>query len=201
MLARFWPKARRGRRASLRRRTRETDVRVSVDLDREDGTRIDTGIGFYDHMLEQLARHGGFRLELRCRGDLEVDEHHTVEDTALVLGGALRRALGDKRGIGRYGFLLPMDEALAHIAVDVGGRPYLVFEGEFRRETVGGLPTELVPHFFRSFGEALGATIHLKLQGENAHHMIEAAFKGLGRALRQCFARVGGEVPSTKGVI
>jgi imidazoleglycerol phosphate dehydratase HisB len=204
MLERIWPRGKRQaapRRATVTRRTRETDIRVTVCLDRPAGTRIATGIGFYDHMLEQLARHGGFGLQLVCRGDLQVDEHHTVEDTAIVLGQALRKALGDKHGIGRYGFLLPMDEALAHVAVDVGGRSYLVFEGCFRREFVGGLPTEMVPHFFRSFAEALGATIHISLRGENTHHMVEAAFKGLGRTLRQCFARVDDTLPSTKGVL
>lgn len=189
------------RRATVERRTRETAITARLDLDAEDPIRIATGIGFFDHMLEQLARHGGFALELECRGDLEVDEHHTVEDTALVLGAAIGQALGDKRGIGRYGFLLPMDESLAHVAIDVGGRSYLVFEGEFRREAVGGLPTELVPHFFRSLADSLGATIHLKLTGENAHHMIEAAFKGVGRSLRQCFAVSGSALPSTKGVL
>lgn len=187
--------------AEVVRNTRETAITARVNLAAEDPIRIATGIGFFDHMLEQLARHGGFALDLECRGDLEIDEHHTVEDTALVLGAALRQALGDKRGIGRYGFLLPMDESLAHVAIDVGGRSYLVFEGEFQREAVGGLPTELVPHFFRSLADALGATIHLKLTGENAHHMIEAAFKGVGRSLRQCFAVSGDALPSTKGVL
>ncbi len=152
-------------------------------------------------MLEQVARHGGFALELDCRGDLEIDEHHTVEDCALALGQALREALGDKRGIARYGFLLPMDEARAQVAIDLSGRPYAVFEGSFRRERVGGLPTELVPHFFRSLGESLGAAIHVQVQGENTHHMVEACFKGVGRALRQAFRVEGTELPSTKGVL
>jgi len=189
------------RRASLRRTTRETDIEVSLDLDAGSPVAIDTGIGFYDHMLEQVARHGGFALELRCRGDLEVDEHHTVEDCALALGQALREALGDKRGIARYGFLLPMDESLAKVAIDLSGRPYAVFEGRFGRETVGGLPTELVPHFFRSLSDSLGAAIHVGVSGENSHHMIEACFKGLGRALRQAVRREGDELPSSKGVL
>ena len=152
-------------------------------------------------MLEQIARHGGFALSLRCRGDLHVDEHHTVEDCALALGEALRRALGDKRGIARFGFVLPMDEAQAQVAIDLSGRPYAVFHGTFGRERVGELPTELVPHFFRSLGEGLGAAIHVEVRGENAHHMIEACFKGLGRALRQAIRVEGGAVPSSKGVL
>jgi len=189
------------RRAAVTRRTNETDVQVEVDLDRPGPPQIETGIGFFDHMLEQLGKHGGFELNVRCSGDLRVDEHHTVEDVALALGEALRQALGDKRGIQRYGFLLPMDEAVAQISVDLGGRPYLVFDGEFPRERVGELPTELVPHFFRSLSEALGAAIQIRVQGDNAHHMVEACFKGVARTLRQAFVRNGKELPSTKGVL
>jgi len=189
----------RPRTASVRRKTRETDVRVDVDLDREAEPKARTGIGFFDHMLEQLGKHGGFALEIECRGDLEIDEHHTVEDVALTLGEALKRALGDKRGLERYGFLLPMDEADAEVSIDLGGRPYLVFEGRFTRERVGELPTELVPHFFRSLSESLGAAVHIRLRGENNHHMVEAAFKGVARALRQAIARTGDVLPSTKG--
>jgi len=189
----------RPRTAVVERKTRETEIRVELDLDREAEPVARTGIGFFDHMLEQIGKHGGFALEVECRGDLEVDEHHTVEDVALALGEALKRALGDKRGIGRYGFLLPMDEADAQVAIDLGGRPYLVFEGTFARERVGDLPTELVPHFFRSLAESLGANIHVRLRGDNAHHMIEAAFKGLARTLRQAIARQGDTLPSTKG--
>ncbi|HUF72399.1 MAG TPA: imidazoleglycerol-phosphate dehydratase HisB [Gammaproteobacteria bacterium] len=189
----------RPRRASVERKTRETDIRVSVDLDRAEDPRISTGIGFFDHMLEQLGKHGGFELEVDCAGDLEVDEHHTIEDVALALGQALKAALGDKRGIARYGFLLPMDEAEAQIAIDLSGRPYAVFEGEFPRESVGGLPTELVRHFFRSLAESLGAAVHVSVRGENAHHMVEACFKGVARALRQAFSREGSDLPSTKG--
>ena len=183
------------------RRTKETDISVAVNLDRESPVSISTGIGFFDHMLEQVARHGGFSLELACTGDLGVDEHHTVEDCALALGQALRDALGDKRGIGRYGFVLPMDEALAQVAIDLSGRPYAVFTGRFGRESVGGLPTELVPHFFRSLADSLGAAIHVEVRGENAHHMIEACFKGVGRALRRAIRVRGGELPSTKGLL
>jgi imidazoleglycerol-phosphate dehydratase/histidinol-phosphatase len=189
------------RRASVRRTTRETDVAVDVDLTREGPIHVSTGLGFFDHMLEQVARHGGFALELRCKGDLNIDEHHTVEDCALALGAALRDALGDKRGIARYGFLLAMDESAAEIALDICGRPYFVWEGRFDRERVGELPTELVPHFFRSFADALGAALHLKVRGTNSHHMIEACFKGLGRSLRQAIRLEGRELPSTKGVL
>jgi imidazoleglycerol-phosphate dehydratase/histidinol-phosphatase len=152
-------------------------------------------------MLDQVAKHGGFALTLECDGDLEVDEHHTVEDVALALGEALRAALGDKRGIGRFGFLLPMDETEARISLDLSGRPYLVFEGVFPRPEVGGLPTELVPHFFRSISDSLGANLHISVRGENTHHMVEACFKGFGRTLRQALARSGNALPSTKGTL
>ncbi|MBN1239578.1 MAG: bifunctional histidinol-phosphatase/imidazoleglycerol-phosphate dehydratase HisB [Gammaproteobacteria bacterium] len=187
------------RTARAHRRTRETDIEVEVDLDREADPVIATGLGFFDHMLEQVGKHGGFALRVTCRGDLEVDEHHTVEDVALTLGQALRQALGDKRGIGRYGFLLPMDETDAEVAIDLGGRPYLVFEGQFPRDRVGDLPTELVPHFFRSLAESLGAAVHVRVRGENAHHMVEACFKGVARTLRQALVRSGDALPSTKG--
>jgi imidazoleglycerol-phosphate dehydratase / histidinol-phosphatase len=189
------------RTARVHRVTKETDIAVSVNLDRAAPVTITTGIGFFDHMLEQVARHGGFALELACKGDLAVDEHHTVEDCALALGQALREALGDKRGIARYGFLLPMDEARAQVAIDLSGRAYAVFEGRFAREAVGGLPTELVPHFFRSLAESLGAAIHVQVTGDNTHHMVEACFKGVGRALRQALRIEGTELPSSKGVL
>ncbi|HTQ36098.1 MAG TPA: bifunctional histidinol-phosphatase/imidazoleglycerol-phosphate dehydratase HisB [Steroidobacteraceae bacterium] len=189
------------RRSTVERRTRETAIRVAVDLDAESPIRVTTGIGFFDHMLEQLAKHGGFALQLECRGDLHIDEHHTVEDCALALGEALRKALGDKRGIARYGFLLPMDEARVQVAIDLSGRPYAVWEGKFARNEVGGLPTELVPHFFRSLAESLGAAVHVGVTGDNTHHMIEACFKGVGRALRMALRREGAELPSTKGVL
>ena len=191
----------RPRRAAVNRKTRETDIAVAVDLDRSGSARIATGIGFFDHMLEQLSKHGGFELRVTCRGDLDVDEHHTVEDVAIAIGQALKEALGDKRGIGRYGFLLPMDEAEARVAIDLSGRGYAVFEGKFPRADVGGLPTELVVHFFRSLGDALGAAIQISVRGENAHHMVEACFKGVARALRQAIARTGRELPTTKGML
>jgi imidazoleglycerol phosphate dehydratase HisB len=189
------------RRAELTRETGETRVQVRVDLDGTAPVRVATGIGFFDHMLEALATHGGFSVDLEAQGDLEVDEHHTVEDCALALGEALKRALGTKHGIARYGFLLPMDESLAQVAIDLSGRPYAVFSGVFPRDAVGGLPTELVPHFFRSLSQSLGAAIHVSVTGENTHHMIEACFKGVGRSLRQAIRREGVEVPSTKGVL
>ena len=189
------------RKAEVRRRTKETDILVAVNLDATAPVSISTGIGFFDHMLEQLAKHGGFSLELKCQGDLQIDEHHTVEDCALALGEGLRMALGDKLGIARYGFVLPMDEAQVRVAIDLSGRAYGVFEGKFNRESVGGLPTELVSHFFRSLAESLKAAVHVIITGENTYHMIEACFKGTGRALRQAFRREGGELPSTKGVL
>lgn len=199
-----WPAAVQtltARRAEVVRRTRETEIEVRVNLDSPTPVRIATGIGFFDHMLEQLAKHGGFALELSCQGDLRVDEHHTVEDCALALGEALRRALGSKRGIARYGFLLPMDEAQAQVAIDLSGRAYSQFSARFNRESVGGLPTELVPHFFRSLADALAAAVHVNVTGENTHHMIEGCFKGVGRALRQALRREDRELPSTKGVL
>ena len=189
----------RPRTATVHRRTKETDIRVAVDLDSEAEPRAKTGLGFFDHMLEQLGKHGGFKLDVQCAGDLHIDEHHTVEDVALTLGQALREALGDKRGIQRYGFLLPMDEADAEVSVDLGGRPFLVFEAKFARDRVGDLPTELVPHFFRSLAETLGAAIHVRVRGENTHHMVEVCFKAVARALRQAFKRQGDELPTTKG--
>ena len=189
----------RPRSATVHRRTKETDIRVAVDLDSEAEPRAKTGLGFFDHMLEQLGKHGGFKLDVQCAGDLHIDEHHTVEDVALTLGQALREALGDKRGIQRYGFLLPMDEADAEVSVDLGGRPFLVFEAKFARDVVGDLPTELVPHFFRSLAETLGAAIHVRVRGENTHHMVEVTYKAVARALRQAFKRQGDELPTTKG--
>jgi imidazoleglycerol-phosphate dehydratase/histidinol-phosphatase len=191
----------RARCARVHRRTKETAIQVDVDLSREGPSSIVTGLGFFDHMLEQIAKHGGFALDLRCTGDLGVDEHHTVEDCALAFGAALREALGDKRGMARYGFLLAMDEAEAQVALDISGRPYFVWEGSFNRERVGELPTELVPHFFRSFAEALGAALHISVRGENSHHMIESCFKGVGRTLRQAIRLEGAGVPSTKGTL
>jgi len=189
------------RRATVQRNTRETRIRVEVDLDRTAEPQTHTGLPFFDHMLEQIGKHGGFALSVQAEGDLHIDEHHTIEDTGLALGQALREALGDKRGIGRYGFTLPMDETLASAALDFSGRPYFVFEGEFKRERVGDMATELVPHFFRSLCDASGLNLHLSVRGDNDHHKVEACFKALARALRQALPRQGTALPSTKGAL
>lgn len=195
------PGARPERLFSARRATKETSIDATVNLDAPNFLKIETGIGFFDHMLSQVAAHGGFGLELHCKGDLEIDQHHTIEDCALTLGEALRGALGDKRNIARFGFSAPLDEALASVVVDLSGRPYAVFEGVLPAPMVGELSAEMVPHFYRSLATALGAAIHVKVQGENAHHMTEASFKALGRALRQAFRTEGQGIPSTKGVL
>ena len=187
--------------ANVVRKTNETAIEVAVDLDDAAKPDIATGLGFFDHMLEQLGTHGGFALRLRCAGDLHIDEHHTVEDCALALGQALREALGNKRGIGRYGFVLPMDETQASATLDLSGRPYFLFEGSFARERVGDLPTELVPHFFQSMCQSAGITLHLAVRGDNAHHQVEACFKVVARALRIALRREGDALPSSKGVL
>ncbi len=187
--------------ARIERSTNETSISVAVNLDSANTIQINTGIGFYDHMLEQIARHGDFGLVLQCDGDLEVDEHHTVEDTAICLGNALREALGNKLGIGRYGFLLPMDESEAKVSIDLSGRAAFHFSADFPRDHVGELSTEMVEHFFHSLAESLGAALHIEVRGENTHHMIEACFKSVGRVLRPALARSGTELPSTKGTL
>ena len=185
------------------RKTNETDISVRVNLDDVTQTKIETGIGFYDHMLEQIAKHGGMGLTLSCEGDLHIDAHHTVEDTALAFGSALKQALGDKAGIGRYGYVIPMDETQAQVAIDLSGRPAAVFKGEFPTDHVGDFPVEMCPHFFESLAQTLGAAIHIDVKGDNSHHMIEACFKGVGRALRPALGIVGNsnEIPSTKGTL
>jgi imidazoleglycerol-phosphate dehydratase / histidinol-phosphatase len=185
----------------VERNTRETRIKVEVNLDRPKPVAIRTGIGFFDHMLEQIASHGGFSLALDCQGDLEVDEHHTVEDCALALGQAIDQALADRAGMGRYGFTLPMDESLARVAIDLSGRPAFVLNGQFPRESVGGLHTEMVSHFFASLAQTLKCAIHIDLSGENTHHLVEACFKGVGRALRPALARTDTGIPSTKGML
>ena len=187
------------RRARVERKTNETDISVSVNLDRDAPVSISTGIGFYDHMLEQIAKHGGFALSVECAGDLQIDDHHTVEDTALCLGAALRKALGDKLGVGRYGFVVPMDESEARVSIDLSGRARYVFNGTFPTERVGEMATEMVQHFFLSLSDSLGAALHIEVSGENSHHMVEACFKSVGRALRQAIRRDGNAMPSTKG--
>ncbi|GAC1582708.1 MAG: hypothetical protein NVS3B5_17130 [Sphingomicrobium sp.] len=191
------------RRAELVRDTKETRIAVAIDLDRPDPRHISTGIGFYDHMLDQVAAHGGFSLTLACTGDLDIDPHHSVEDIALALGAALREALGDKRGIGRFGFVLPMDEVRAEVLVDLSGRAFCKFEGSFDTPDVGGLPTQMVPHIFRSLADSMACAIHVKVQGDNDHHKVEGCFKAFGRALRMGFAieGQGDALPSTKGVL
>lgn len=191
----------RPRRAVVNRDTNETQIRVEVDLEASGGNEISTGIGFFDHMLDQIAAHGDFRLLLNCKGDLEIDEHHTVEDCALALGQALDQALGERRGIGRYGFVLPMDESLAEVAIDLSGRPVFEFTADFPRDMVGGMSTEMVRHFFASLSQSLRCALHMKVSGENTHHMVEGLFKGAGRALRPALARQGTDLPSTKGVL
>ncbi|WP_438997048.1 histidinol-phosphate transaminase [Candidatus Puniceispirillum sp.] len=183
------------------RTTSETAISVSVNLDKASPVNISTGIGFYDHMLDQIAKHGGFSLEVECDGDLHIDAHHTVEDCAIALGQAIRTALGDKRGINRYGFMLPMDETLVTVALDLSGRFYLDFKADFPATHVGDLPTDMVPHFFYSLAEHMQANLHISVTGENAHHMVEACFKGFGRTIRQAVRREGSELPSTKGVL
>jgi len=189
------------RRAEISRDTKETKIAVAVDLDRASPRKIDTGIAFYDHMLDQVAAHGGFSLILSCDGDLDIDGHHSVEDCAIALGSALKQALGDKRGIGRFGFALPMDEAEAQVLIDLSGRPFSKFEGEFEASHIGAYPTEMTEHVFRSFADGMGAAIHVKVDGENDHHKTEACFKAFGRALRQAIAVEGSALPSTKGVL
>ncbi len=185
--------------ATVIRKTNETAISVRVNLDAVAPVRIRTGIGFYDHMLDQIAKHGGFSLEIECDGDLHIDAHHSVEDCAIALGQAIRQALGDKRGIGRYGFFLPMDESQVKVALDFGGRFYLDFKADFPESHVGDLPTDMVPHVFYSLAENMQANLHIAVTGENTHHMVEACFKGFGRALRQAIRRDGDEMPSTKG--
>ncbi len=189
------------RMATVERNTSETRIQLTVNLDTEGPQDIATGIGFFDHMLEQISRHGGFALRVRCDGDLDIDEHHTVEDVAICLGTALRAALDDKRGIARYGFLLPMDESEAQICVDLSGRTNLVFEADFPRDTVGEMSTEMVRHFFASLAEALRAAVHVRVTGENTHHMVEACFKGVGRCLRQAVRVESQSLPTTKGLL
>jgi histidinol-phosphate aminotransferase/imidazoleglycerol-phosphate dehydratase/histidinol-phosphatase len=189
------------RRAEAVRDTKETQIAVAVDLDSPAPRRIATGIPFYDHMLDQVAAHAGFSLILSCDGDLDIDAHHSVEDCAIAFGTALSRALGDRRGIGRFGFSLPMDETEAHVLIDLSGRPYSVFEGSFEASHIGAYPTEMTPHVFRSLADSLGAAIHVKVTGANDHHKTEACFKAFGRALRQAVRREGDALPSTKGVL
>ena len=187
--------------AEVRRTTKETDIYIKVDLDGSGKCDISTGLGFFDHMLEQIGKHGSLDLTIRVKGDLEVDEHHTIEDTALALGECLAKALGDKRGIERYGYCLPMDDCLCQVALDFGGRPWLVWDAEFKREKIGEMPTEMFLHFFKSLSDAAKMNLNIKAEGQNEHHKIEGIFKALARAIKMAVKRdiYHYEVPSSKG--
>jgi len=192
------------RTATIARNTKETQISVELNLDGRGRADIHTGLGFFDHMLDQVAKHSGADLTIRVQGDLHIDEHHTIEDTALALGEAYRRALGDKRGISRYGFLLPMDEALAQVAIDFSGRPWLVWDADFRREKIGDMPTEMFFHFFKSFSDTALCNLNVKVEGDNEHHKIEAIFKAFAKAIKMAVRRDSKELdnlPSTKGVL
>ena len=191
------------RRATVRRTTKETDIFVEVNLDGHGRTEISTGLGFFDHMLDQIGKHSGMDLTVRVKGDLEVDEHHTIEDTAIALGEALSKALGDKRGIERYGYCLPMDDCLCSVALDFGGRPWLVWDAEFRREKVGDMPTVMFLHFFKSLSDAARMNLNIRAEGVNEHHKIEGIFKALARSIKMAIRRdiYRFELPSTKGAL
>ena len=191
------------RTAEVQRTTKETDILVRVDLDGSGRCDIQTGLGFFDHMLEQIGKHGQIDLTVRCNGDLHVDEHHTIEDTALALGECLLKALGDKRGIERYGYCLPMDDCLCNVALDFGGRPWLVWDAEFNREKIGEMPTEMFLHFFKSLSDAAKMNLNIRADGQNEHHKIEGIFKALARSLKMAVRRdvYHYELPSTKGTL
>ena len=191
------------RRATIRRTTKETDIFVEVNLDGHGRTEISTGLGFFDHMLDQIGKHSGIDLTVRVKGDLEVDEHHTIEDTAIALGEALLKALGDKRGIERYGYCLPLDDCLCSVALDFGGRPWLVWDAAFHREKVGDMPTEMFLHFFKSLSDAARMNLNIKAEGTNEHHKIEGIFKALARSIKMAIRRdiYRYELPSTKGAL
>ena len=191
------------RKAVVKRTTKETDILIELNLDGSGKCNISTGLKFFDHMLEQIGRHSGSDLTIQVKGDLEVDEHHTIEDTALALGEALKKAIGDKRGIERYGFYLPMDDCLCSVALDFGGRPWLVYQADFKREYVGDLPTEMLLHFFKSLSDAAAMNLNIKAEGDNEHHKIEGIFKALAKAIKMAVKRdiYQYELPSTKGVL
>ncbi len=189
------------RLAVVNRKTKETEIQIRLSLDSNGKSEIKTGLAFFDHMLDQLARHGGLDISLQVKGDLNVDEHHTIEDTALALGEAFTKALGDKRGLLRYGFTLPMDDCLAQVAIDFGGRPWLVWEAIFAREKIGDMPTEMFFHFFKSFSDTAKCNLNIKAEGGNEHHKIESIFKAFAKAVKMAVRVEGIELPSTKGVL
>jgi len=191
------------RSVEVRRATAETDIRVWLNVDGSGENKLNTGLSFFDHMLEQIARHGNMDLEVEVKGDLHVDEHHTIEDTAIVLGDAFAQVLADKRGMERYGFTLPMDDCLAQVAIDFGGRPWLVWEAEFKREKIGDMPTEMFYHFFKSFSDGARANLNIKAEGTNEHHKIESIFKALAKAIKAAVKRDPEKMilPSTKGML
>jgi len=188
----------------ITRKTNETSINIAINLDGNGNTEISTGLGFFDHMLDQIGRHAGIDLKIQVDGDLHVDEHHTIEDTAITLGEAFFRAMGDKKGINRYGFLLPMDDSLAQVAIDFGGRPWLVWEADFNREKIGDVPTEMFYHFFKSFSDASKCNLNIKVEGDNEHHKIEAIFKAFAKSIKLAVKRNKDEMnklPSTKGLL
>jgi imidazoleglycerol-phosphate dehydratase / histidinol-phosphatase len=191
------------RKASIRRTTKETNIAITVNLNGTGKSKISTGLGFFDHMLDQVARHGLIDLEINVKGDLHIDEHHTIEDTALALGDAFQQALGDKKGIERYGFFLPMDDCLAQVAIDFGGRPWLVWDAEFKREKIGEMPTEMFYHFFKSFSDTSKCNLNIKAEGTNEHHKIEAIFKAFAKAIKMAVRKdpFNDQLPSTKGTL
>ncbi|TGE18090.1 bifunctional histidinol-phosphatase/imidazoleglycerol-phosphate dehydratase HisB [Hymenobacter elongatus] len=191
------------RRAIVQRDTNETKIRIELNLDGAGRPEMHTGLGFFDHMLDQLSKHSGVDMKIQVQGDLHIDEHHTIEDTAIALGEAFTQALGDKRGLARYGFLLPMDDVLAQAAIDFSGRPWIVWEAEFKRERVGDMPCELFYHFFKSFSDAARCNLNIKCEGQNEHHKIEAIFKAVAKAIKMALVRDAGkmEIPSTKGIL
>jgi imidazoleglycerol phosphate dehydratase HisB len=190
------------RTARIHRKTSETDILIELNLDRRDQSTFSTGLGFFDHMLEQISKHGNVGLKVQVKGDLHIDEHHTIEDTALALGQAFLEALGSKKGIQRYGFLLPMDDVLAQVALDFGGRPWIVWDADFTREKIGEMPTEMFYHFFKSFSDTAKCNLNIKAEGQNEHHKIEAIFKAFAKAVRMAIAKTGDDsIPSTKGIL
>ena len=189
------------RKATVTRTTKETDINIEINLDGQGKADIHTGLAFFDHMLDQLARHGNIDLTIHVKGDLHIDEHHTIEDTALALGEAFLKALSDKRGIERYGYCLPMDDCLAQVALDFGGRPWIVWDADFKREKIGEMPTEMFYHFFKSFSDTSKSNLNVKAEGTNEHHKIEAIFKALAKAIKMAVKKEGNALPSTKGVL